>query len=46
VGGDCEPQRVGAALTTADLFAVVGVAPAVGRAYTADEETPGRDGVG
>jgi predicted permease len=45
VGSACEPERVDAAATTADLFAVFGVAPALGRTYTADEETPDRDAV-
>jgi putative ABC transport system permease protein len=43
--GTCEPQRVNAAVSTADLFAVLGTTPALGRPYTADEETPGRDNV-
>jgi putative ABC transport system permease protein len=45
VEGACEPQRVASAYSTADLFAVLGVAPMLGRAYTADEEQEGRDAV-
>ena len=33
VEGACEPERVNAAVSTADLFDVLGVAPAAGRAY-------------
>jgi putative ABC transport system permease protein len=44
-GGACEPERVPAAVSTADLFAVLGVAPQLGRTYTAAEEEPGSDGV-
>jgi putative ABC transport system permease protein len=45
VEGACEPQRVNAAVTTADLFDVLGVGPAAGRPYAVDEETPGKDAV-
>ncbi len=45
VTGDGEPERVNAALTTANFFHVLGVAPEVGRAFNADEETSGRDRV-
>ena len=45
VGDGCEPERVAAALSTANLFTVLGVSPLVGRAFTADEESEGRDGV-
>src|SRR5215217_245275 len=41
----CEPQRVKASYSTADLFSVFGVAPALGRAFTEDEDVPGRDAV-
>ena len=41
----CEPQRVGAAFTTANLFSVLGVSPALGRTYTSEEEEPGNEGV-
>jgi putative ABC transport system permease protein len=44
-GGACEPQRVTAVLSTADLFDVLGVAPLLGRHYVADEETEGKDAV-
>jgi putative ABC transport system permease protein len=42
---DCEPQRVTALFSTPDLFNVLGIAPAMGRAFTAEEDVPGRDGV-
>ncbi len=45
VTGDGEPERVDAALATADFFRVLGVAPALGRAFNANEETSGRDRV-
>jgi len=41
--GDAE--RLVGAQTTASFFDVLGVRPAVGRAFTADEETTGRDQV-
>ncbi|HJU66455.1 MAG TPA: ABC transporter permease, partial [Gemmatimonadaceae bacterium] len=41
----CEPQRVTAAFSTANLFSVLGVTPMLGRPYTAEEEEPGRDAV-
>ncbi|HEU4631291.1 MAG TPA: ABC transporter permease, partial [Gemmatimonadaceae bacterium] len=44
-GGACEPERVVAAASTADLFAVLGVGPRLGRAFTAAEEEPGSDDV-
>jgi putative ABC transport system permease protein len=45
VTGDGEPERVDAALTTANFFHVLGVTPALGRAFNAEEETSGRDRV-
>ncbi|HJR62452.1 MAG TPA: ABC transporter permease [Gemmatimonadaceae bacterium] len=45
VEGECQPQRVAAIASTANLFSVLGVGPALGRPYTSDEEEPGRDGV-
>jgi putative ABC transport system permease protein len=44
-GASCEPQRVDAAISTSDLFDVLGVTPAIGRRYVAEEETPGKDAV-
>ncbi|MEP6915667.1 MAG: ABC transporter permease, partial [Acidobacteriota bacterium] len=40
-GGD-EPERVAGFNVSADFFPVLGVQPALGRMFTADEETPGR----
>ena len=45
VTGDGEPERVDAALTTANFFHVLGVTPALGRAFNAEEEASGRDRV-
>src|SRR5262245_1069658 len=36
-----EPERLDAALVSADLFATLGVAPALGRAFTPEEDTDG-----
>src|SRR5262249_10078873 len=41
VGRD-EPERVEGAYVSPEFFAVVGVAPALGRAFVRDEETMGR----
>ena len=45
VEGACEPQRVVSAQSTADLFAVLGTTPLLGRAYAETEEVQGSDGV-
>ncbi|HEY9517350.1 MAG TPA: ABC transporter permease [Gemmatimonadaceae bacterium] len=45
ITGDGEPERIEAALTTANFFRVLGVTPALGRAFNAEEETSGRDRV-
>jgi predicted permease len=42
--GAGEPERLDGASTTADLFGVLGVAPALGRSFTADEDRPGASG--
>jgi putative ABC transport system permease protein len=39
------PQQALALRTTADYFPMLGVAPQIGRAFTADEDRPGRDRV-
>jgi putative ABC transport system permease protein len=39
--GSGEPERLDAALVSADLFATLGVAPALGRAFTPEEDTDG-----
>ena len=38
--GDGEPVRIGVGFVTANLFDVLGVRPALGRAITADEDVP------
>jgi putative ABC transport system permease protein len=40
VGGRELPQRVTSAIATAGFFTTLGVAPALGRAYTAEEDLP------
>jgi putative ABC transport system permease protein len=43
--GNGEPVRVAGAWSTANLFAVLGVDPQFGRAFTVEEEEPGKDRV-
>ena len=43
--GDGDPQRLGAVRVSANVFTVLGVPPALGRAFRAEEEQEGRDGV-
>jgi putative ABC transport system permease protein len=43
LSGRGEPMRVDAAKVSAPLFPLLGVAPAVGRGFTADEDRPGAD---
>ncbi|QSQ12308.1 ABC transporter permease [Myxococcus landrumensis] len=43
-GGD-SPERLHAVFSTASLFPTLGVAPVLGRAFTVEEETPGRERV-
>ncbi len=45
VTGDGEPQRVGAARVSANFFDFLGIPVSLGRGFTADEETLGRDRV-
>jgi predicted permease len=42
LAGD-RPERLNVLLVTADFFRVIGVAPAMGRPFTAEEDTPGRN---
>ena len=42
---ECEPRRIAVSFSTADLFDVLRVAPAMGRVFTAQETEPGRDAV-
>jgi putative ABC transport system permease protein len=42
LAGVDDPERVSGFLVSADFFPVLGVAPALGRAFTAEEETRGR----
>src|SRR5262245_61202460 len=39
--GSGEPERLNAGFASADLFATLGVAPAIGRSFTPEEDTPG-----
>jgi predicted permease len=39
------PERLSVLLVTADFFRVIGVGPAIGRPFTADEDTPGKNTV-
>ncbi len=39
--GSGEPERLDAALVSTDMFATLGVAPALGRAFTPEEDTDG-----
>lgn len=43
--GECEPQRLQGASVSPNLFSVLGVAPALGRTFTADEDQAGRNQV-
>ncbi len=43
--GDGDPERLAAEEVTASYFDALGVAPAIGRPFSADENTPGRNGV-
>jgi predicted permease len=43
--GAGEPERIQGATATANFFDVMGVAPLIGRVFTAAHETPGRDAV-
>jgi len=43
--GRGEPQRIAAARITANLVPMLGVTPALGRSFLADEEKPGRNRV-
>ena len=40
-----EPQRVAAMWVTADFFSILGVSPALGRGFAADEDRPGKPAV-
>jgi putative ABC transport system permease protein len=40
-----EPERLFAAVVSPEFFATLGVAPAMGRVFSAEEVTPGRDNV-
>ena len=45
VGSDGEPDRARQILVTANFFDVIGIQPALGRAFVAGEEQPGRERV-
>ena len=42
LSGQGEPERIGAARVTADLFPVLGIEPVRGRVFTAEEDEPGK----
>ena len=43
--GDREPERIGGARASAEVFEALGVVPSLGRLYTAEEERPGGERV-
>lgn len=43
--GTSEPEKLFGARVSANFFSVVGIAPAIGRAFLPEEDTPGRDRV-
>ena len=43
LGGEKEPERVQGCRVSASLFPTLGVAPLLGRTFTPDEETPGKE---
>jgi predicted permease len=45
LAGEDQPENLTAARVGAEFFPLIGVKPALGRAFTADEMVPGRDGV-
>jgi len=45
ISGDVEPERLDAATVSSNLFATLGVAPAIGRTFTADENVAGHTSV-
>ena len=44
-GPEGEPQRLAGATVTHDLYATLGVAPALGRGFTAEEDSAGGEPV-
>ena len=45
VAGGGEPERLPAAMVSHEFFRVLGVAPAIGRAFSSDEDRPGANAV-
>jgi predicted permease len=45
IRGDRGPERIQIMRVTSDFFKVLGVGPAIGRPFTADEDRPGRNDV-
>jgi putative ABC transport system permease protein len=43
--GDQQPEALNGVLASSDFGRVVGIAPALGRVFTAEEDTPGKDHV-
>jgi predicted permease len=45
LGGEGQPERIRVAIVTPSFFRTLGVAPAVGRAFSAEDAAPGAPGV-
>jgi putative ABC transport system permease protein len=45
LSGDAEPVRLDVGLVTTNFFSVLGVSPAIGRGFSAEDATPGGAGV-
>src|SRR4029077_5020669 len=43
--GQHDPERLMVTRTTADFFRAIGVSPVIGRAYTREEDAPGKNTV-
>src|ERR1041385_214520 len=43
--GDGNPERIGGAIVTHDFFPLFGIAPTVGRTFTAEDDSPGKNQV-
>ena len=45
IGSTTSPERLNGTLVTSEFFSTIGVRPALGRAFSHDEEAPGKDHV-